>query len=232
MGITGTKVAQGASDIVILDDKFSSIVRAIMWGRAVYDNIRKFLQFQLTVNVVALILVFVGACAGFEKPLNAVQMLWVNLVMDTMGALALATESPTPELLERLPYKRTAGLISRPMIRNILGASIFQLIALFVLLFKGPDLFGVHPMPSWCSSWSRVKTGGNWNLFKGNSTYPHVNCESFKIYCPDLSGDCFESTHFYLLPNSTSSSSSYQPFVFKSLSPSFAERCLKCETTG
>ena len=76
MGITGTKVAQSASDIVILDDKFSSIVRAIMWGRSVYDNIRKFLQFQLTVNVVALTIVFVGAVAGFDPPLNAVMMLW------------------------------------------------------------------------------------------------------------------------------------------------------------
>jgi Ca2+-transporting ATPase len=105
MGITGTKVAQGASDIVILDDKFSSIVRAIMWGRSVYDNIRKFLQFQLTVNVVALLIVFIGVVAGFEPPLNAVMMLWVNLIMDTLGALALATEIPTLKLLNRKPYK-------------------------------------------------------------------------------------------------------------------------------
>jgi P-type E1-E2 ATPase len=84
-------VAQNASDIVILDDRFSSIVRAIMWGRSVYDNIRKFLQFQLTVNVVALSIVFIGSVAGFDPPLNAVMMLWVNLIMDTMGALALGT---------------------------------------------------------------------------------------------------------------------------------------------
>eukprot|EP00607_Mallomonas_marina_P005034 CAMPEP_0182425506 /NCGR_PEP_ID=MMETSP1167-20130531/11946_1 /TAXON_ID=2988 /ORGANISM="Mallomonas Sp, Strain CCMP3275" /LENGTH=876 /DNA_ID=CAMNT_0024606297 /DNA_START=194 /DNA_END=2821 /DNA_ORIENTATION=+ len=115
MGITGTKVAQHASDIVILDDRFSSIVKAIMWGRAVYDNIRKFLQFQLTVNVVALTVVFTGAVAGFDPPLNAVMMLWVNLIMDTMGALALGTEPPTEDLLCRKPYKRAAQLISRPM---------------------------------------------------------------------------------------------------------------------
>lgn len=96
------QVAKNASKIVILDDKFSSIVKAIMWGRCVYDNIRKFLQFQLTVNLVALILVFVGSVAGFaEPPLNAVMMLWVNLIMDAMGALALGTEEPTRELLER-----------------------------------------------------------------------------------------------------------------------------------
>jgi magnesium-transporting ATPase (P-type) len=106
-------VAQGAADIVILDDKFSSIVRAISWGRAVYDNIRKFLQFQLTVNLVALSIVFAGAVLGFEEPLTAVQLLWVNLVMDTMGALALGTEAPTPELLERKPYKRSSRYVSQ-----------------------------------------------------------------------------------------------------------------------
>jgi Ca2+-transporting ATPase len=118
MGIAGTKVAQSASDIVILDDKFSSIVRAIMWGRSVYDNIRKFLQFQLTVNVVALLIVFIGACGGFPPPLNAVMMLWINLVMDTLGALALATEAPTIKLLNRRPYRRQASLISKPMVSS------------------------------------------------------------------------------------------------------------------
>ena len=106
MGITGTQVAKNASDIVILDDKFSSIVKAIMWGRSVYDNIRRFLQFQLTVNVVALLTVFIGAVAGYPPALNAVMMLWVNLIMDTLGALALGTEAPTPDLLDRKPYMR------------------------------------------------------------------------------------------------------------------------------
>jgi magnesium-transporting ATPase (P-type) len=137
MGITGTRVAKDASDIVILDDKFSSIVRAIIWGRAVYDNIRKFLQFQLTVNVVALLLVFIGVCAGFDPPLNAVNMLWVNLIMDVLGALALSTEEPTLDLLNRRPYKRSASLLSAPMIRNILVQSSAQLIMLMILLFKG-----------------------------------------------------------------------------------------------
>lgn len=82
-------MAKEASDIVILDDNFASIVKSVMWGRSVFDNIRKFLQFQLTVNVVALTLTFVSAVTGNEPPLNAVMMLWVNLIMDTMGALAL-----------------------------------------------------------------------------------------------------------------------------------------------
>ena len=84
-------VAKEASDIVILDDNFSSIVKSVMWGRSVFDNIRKFLQFQLTVNIVALLLTFISAVTAQSPPLNAVMMLWVNMIMDTMGALALGT---------------------------------------------------------------------------------------------------------------------------------------------
>ena len=101
MGIAGTDVAKEASDIILTDDNFTSIVKAVMWGRNVYDSISKFLQFQLTVNVVAVVVAFIGACAIQDSPLKAVQMLWVNLIMDTLASLALATELPTPELLNR-----------------------------------------------------------------------------------------------------------------------------------
>ena len=122
---------------MILDDNFSSIVKAVLWGRSVYDNIRKFLQFQLTVNIVALLVTFASAVYGFEPPLNAVMMLWVNLIMDTMGALALGTETPSIELLHRLPYKRDASLISTIVWRNILIQSIFQLTLMGYLLIYG-----------------------------------------------------------------------------------------------
>jgi len=141
MGISGTDVAKKASDIIIMDDKFSSIVKAVLWGRSVFDNIRKFLQFQLTVNVVALTITFLSAVAGYQPPLNAVMMLWVNLIMDTMGALALGTEPPRAELLDRRPYARDASLISRPMWRNILCQSVYQLALLVFLLNQGPKLF-------------------------------------------------------------------------------------------
>src|SRR3569833_2942651 len=108
-------VAKEASDIIILDDNFTSMVKSVMWGRSVFDNIRKFLQFQLTVNVVALTLTFLSATTGREPPLNAVMMLWVNLIMDTMGALALGTEPPSPSLLSRKPYLRSASLVSNKM---------------------------------------------------------------------------------------------------------------------
>lgn len=141
MGLSGTDVAKKASDIIIMDDKFSSIVKAVLWGRSVFDNIRKFLQFQLTVNVVALTITFLSALVGYNPPLNAVMMLWVNLIMDTMGALALGTEPPTLELLDRHPYKRNASLISRPMWRNILVQATYQLSLLVYLLNKGPQLY-------------------------------------------------------------------------------------------
>lgn len=108
-----------------------------MWGRNVYDSIAKFLQFQLTVNVVAVVVAFVGACAIQDTPLKAVQMLWVNLIMDTLASLALATEMPTAELLKRKPYGRTSPLISRTMSKNILGHAIYQLIIMFTLIFAG-----------------------------------------------------------------------------------------------
>lgn len=101
MGITGTDVAKGAASIILLDDNFASIVKAVLWGRNIYDNIRRFLQFQLTVNVVALIAAFVGACILRESPLQPIQLLWVNLIMDSLASLALATEPPKDCLLER-----------------------------------------------------------------------------------------------------------------------------------
>jgi magnesium-transporting ATPase (P-type) len=144
MGLSGTDEAKDASDIVILDDRFSSIVKAVLWGRCVYDNIRKFLQFQLTVNVVALCLVFIAACLDGATPLNAIMMLWVNLIMDTMGALALGTEMPKDELLLRRPYKRSAPLVSKPMIRNILIQSCYQLTVLMLFLVYGPSWLGTN----------------------------------------------------------------------------------------
>ena len=143
MGITGTSVAKDASDIVLMDDNFISIVKAVMWGRNVYDSIRKFIQFQLTVNVGALLLAFVSACIINESPLTAVQLLWVNLIMDTFAALALATELPTEELLNRGPSRRDESLISTIMLRNILGQTFYQFSMLMFLVFQGYRYFNV-----------------------------------------------------------------------------------------
>lgn len=125
MGITGTDVAKGACDIILLDDNFTSIVVALKFGRNVYDNVRKFLQFQLTVNVVAMFIVFFGSTILRETPLTAVQMLWVNLIMDTFAALALATEPPYDSILERQPYHKDAAIVTEIMWRNVFGHAIY-----------------------------------------------------------------------------------------------------------
>ncbi|XP_020289547.1 plasma membrane calcium-transporting ATPase 2 isoform X4 [Pseudomyrmex gracilis] len=143
MGIAGTDVAKEASDIILTDDNFKSIVKAVLWGRNVYDSIAKFLQFQLTVNVVAVISAFTGACAVKDSPIKAVQMLWVNLIMDTLASLALSTEMPTITLLLRRPYGRTKPLISRTMMKNIIGQAFYQLTVIFTLLFAGDQMLNI-----------------------------------------------------------------------------------------
>jgi P-type Ca2+ transporter type 2B len=105
MGVAGTETSKQACDIILLDDNFASIIKAVMWGRNVFDSISKFIQFQLTVNVVAITLAVVGAFTFNESPLSAVQMLWVNMIMDSLASLALATEQPTKDLLDRMPVR-------------------------------------------------------------------------------------------------------------------------------
>ncbi|XP_058107272.1 putative calcium-transporting ATPase 11, plasma membrane-type [Magnolia sinica] len=140
MGIAGTEVAKENSDVIIMDDNFTTIVNVAKWGRAVYINIQKFVQFQLTVNVVALIVNFVSACITGTAPLTAVQLLWVNMIMDTLGALALATEPPSGELIKRPPIGRSVNFITPTMWRNIIGQSIYQLVVIGVLMFDGKQL--------------------------------------------------------------------------------------------
>jgi len=143
MGIQGTEVAKESSDIVILDDNFASVATVLRWGRCVYSNIQKFIQFQLTVNVAALVINFVAAVSAGEVPLTAVQLLWVNLIMDTLGALALATEQPTQELMKKTPVGRTEPLITNIMWRNLLSQALYQIAILLTLQFKGEPIFGL-----------------------------------------------------------------------------------------
>eukprot|EP01117_Protostelium_nocturnum_P020226 TRINITY_DN8_c1_g1_i1.p1 TRINITY_DN8_c1_g1~~TRINITY_DN8_c1_g1_i1.p1 ORF type:complete len:1040 (-),score=452.43 TRINITY_DN8_c1_g1_i1:165-3284(-) len=135
MGIAGTEVAKDASDIILMDDNFSSIEKAVLWGRNVYDSIRKFIQFQLTVNVVAVTVAVISAATGAGEPLTPIELLWVNLIMDTFAALALATETPQPELMNKSPRGRDSRLISWKMWRFIAGHAAFQLGIMFWILY-------------------------------------------------------------------------------------------------
>ncbi|OAX78423.1 calcium-translocating P-type ATPase, PMCA-type [Emergomyces africanus] len=142
MGIAGTEVAKEASAIILMDDNFTSIVRAISWGRTVNDAVKKFLQFQITVNITAVIVTFVSAVADADEQsvLTAVQLLWVNLIMDSFAALALATDPPTNSILDRKPEPKSAPLITLTMWKMIIGQSIYQLVVIFILNFAGENI--------------------------------------------------------------------------------------------
>ncbi|KAJ7773119.1 hypothetical protein B0H16DRAFT_1304903 [Mycena metata] len=144
MGIAGTEVAKEASDIILMDDNFASIVKAIMWGRCVNDAVRKFLQFQVSTNVTAVVITFVSAVASDQEAsvLSAVQLLWINIIMDTFAALALATDPATESLLNRKPDKKTAPLFSVDMYKQILFQSTYQIIITLVFHFAGLRILG------------------------------------------------------------------------------------------
>jgi Ca2+-transporting ATPase len=134
MGKSGTELAKEASDIVVLDDDFRSIVRAVVWGRTVYNNIKRFLQFQLTANISTLFISFLSAVFLEHTPFKAVQLLWVNLIMDSLGALALATGKPHDVLLGQKPNSKETPLISSFMVRSITGQSLLQILLIWLIL--------------------------------------------------------------------------------------------------
>ena len=139
---TGTSVAKEASDITLLDDSFHSIATAVMWGRSLYKNIQRFIVFQLTINVVALLSVLLGAFFGTELPLTVTQMLWVNLIMDTFAAMALASIAPSMDVMNEKPRKRTDFIISPAMRNNIFGVGLGFLVILMGLLVYFKNLPG------------------------------------------------------------------------------------------
>lgn len=137
MGLAGTDIAKAAADVIITNDNFNSIVSAVVRGRNIYDSIRKFLMFQLTVNVVAVVGTFVSAIWLNHPIITAVQMLWINLIMDTLASLALATEPPiAKDLLARRPYTKNSSIISKKMLKHVLGQSILQLAILFIFITR------------------------------------------------------------------------------------------------
>jgi Ca2+-transporting ATPase len=138
----GTSVAKEASDITIIDNSFSSIGRAVMWGRSLYQNIQRFLLFQLTVNVAACFIVLAGAFMGTESPLTVTQMLWVNLIMDTFGAMALSSLPPTEKVMQSTPRDRKAFILDKHMLGNIIGVGgfFFVMLLAFLYIFQHADI--------------------------------------------------------------------------------------------
>ncbi|CEG75543.1 Putative Calcium-translocating P-type ATPase, PMCA-type [Rhizopus microsporus] len=172
MGIAGTEVAKEASDIILMDDNFNSILQALKWGRAVNDGVRKFLTFQLTVNIAAVVLSFISAVVSekSESILSAVQLLWVNMIMDTFAALALATEPLTDDLVKRKPLRKDSSLINWRMSRMIFGQAFFQIAVNLILMFHGPALFGLDP------SNTKVLRTMVFNVFVFLQVFNELNC--------------------------------------------------------
>lgn len=183
MGIAGTQIAKDAADIILLDDNFASIVTAAKWGRNVYASIQKFLQFQLTVNISAVFSALVGCFATGLPPLAATQLLWVNLLMDSLASLALASEPPVEELLLRSPVNRTDSMFTRHMITNMIGHAIYQIVIVNLILFM-PEKFGLEKEWEkgsyhltfifnafvWMQLFNEIncrKLKGEWNVFSG-----------------------------------------------------------------
>ena len=157
----GTSVAKEASDITIIDNSFSSIGRAVMWGRSLYQNIQRFLLFQLTVNVAACFIVLIGAFMGTESPLTVTQMLWVNLIMDTFGAMALASLPPSPTVMNDKPRDRNAFIINKSMAYNIFGVGLlfFAITLGFLYIFQHADVTSMRDLFSLQLGESNAVTG-------------------------------------------------------------------------
>ncbi|KAI6082093.1 calcium-translocating P-type ATPase [Hypoxylon rubiginosum] len=182
MGITGTEVAKEASAIILMDDNFTSIVKALKWGRAVNDAVKRFLQFQLTVNVTAVVLTFVTAVSSSDEGsvLTAVQLLWVNLIMDTLAALALATDPPQDSCLDRKPERRGASIISVTMWKMIIGQAIYQLVVTFILYYAAGSIgiatnndqrntlvFNTFVWMQIFNQWNNRRLDNHFNIFEG-----------------------------------------------------------------
>ena len=143
MGISGTQIAMNASDIVLLDDNFASIVQAIRWGRNVLNVIRKFLQFQLGINLTAVLITFIGAVVYGASPLTTVQLLWINLIMDSFGAIGLASDDPDPNILDEPPQRKTDPLLNTGMNQYIAVQTVYQCAVLLLLLTSADTIWPI-----------------------------------------------------------------------------------------
>jgi P-type Ca2+ transporter type 2C len=171
---SGTDLAQEASKIVIINDSFLSIMNGVKWGRSLYQNIQRFILFQLTINVATLTIAMLGPFVGLQIPLTAVQLLWINLIMDTFGALALATEAPNPDIMKEKPRSPNAFIISKEMTKQIfIDASVFVAILLFYLFYSGlnnPSAMDTHELMNKQSIFFTIFVLLNfWNLFNAKT---------------------------------------------------------------
>jgi len=199
MGITGTEVAKEASKIILLDDNFSSIVTALKWGRNIYLCVRKFLQFQLTVNVVALAVAVVSGFAHFVvPPINAIQMLWVNIIMDSFAALALATEPPNEKLLLERPYGKNESILTKSMLRNIACVAVYQVAVLLAVMFTKPE-FVLGVVPTEDKAFSKLLNTMIFHTFVLMQIFNEIACRRIKSNEFNILEDFFNNWRFIVI---------------------------------
>lgn len=236
MGVSGTQIAKDACNIVLLDDNFASIITAVKWGRNVYESISKFIQFQLTVNIVAITLAIVGAFVYQESPIAAVQMLWINLIMDSLASLALATEPPTEALLNRHPVNRSASIVTQQMMCNMLGHGAMQVGVCAWVLFYGPEHFTSTDAPRDAAGHIQfghvyaAETGAPsehytilFNVFVMMTLFNEINCR--KLYGEaNVFKGVLDNLYFVTILLTT--------FVLQLLVTQFGGRWVKCHVQG
>jgi len=223
MGVAGTQIAKDACDIVLLDDNFASIVVAAKWGRNVYASISKFLQFQLTVNIVAVSLAIIGSIVFQESPIAAVQMLWVNLIMDSLASLALSTEPPSEELLARPPVNRSTSIVTRQMWINMLGQAAYQLGVTLFVLFHGAEHFHVLDGHDVDNSKPSVHYTILFNAFVLMTLCNEVNCRKLEGEFNVFAGVCSNAWFVGVLLGT---------LVLQVLAVQFGGRALRCAEGG
>jgi Ca2+-transporting ATPase len=193
MGRAGTAVAREASDIVLLDDALSTIVKAVHWGRALYENIQRFLQFQLTINVSALVIAFLGPFLGVEPPFTILQLLWINVIMDTLASIALCSEPPRPGLLSRPPRRRDESLITRTMLGNIVITATFFVVVMVGLLLgmkHGQWFEGAGPRSSAFPELTGRQVSIFFTVYVFFQLWNEINCRSLAPHVSGLTGLC------------------------------------------
>ncbi|KAF9514593.1 hypothetical protein BS47DRAFT_1392337 [Hydnum rufescens UP504] len=201
MGIAGTEVAKEASDIIVMDDNFSSIVNAIMWGRCVNDAVKKFLQFQLTINLSAVFITCISAIASSseESVLTAVQLLWINIIMDTFAALALATDKAHRSLLNRKPDRQTAPLFSVDMYKMILGQALYSIIVVLVFHFAGNAIFGYRRLSEYEATKKSTELGTFvFNAYVFSQIFNSINCRRIDNKLNVFAG-IFDNWYFWVI---------------------------------
>lgn len=230
MGKAGTQIAKDAADIILLDDNFASIVTSAKWGRNVYASIQKFLQFQLTVNISAVVTALVGSLTYQKSPLAAIQLLWVNLLMDSLASVALASEPPSEELLQRPPVNRTDSMVTKRMLANMIGQAVYQITVVMLLLFAGPTWFGIDPGDQYEKNndgensihytlifnsfvWMQLFNEINSRKLKGERTY-HVVCSRCDCF---LTVSSILLTRFHSFHRQCVPGSSFQPLLLRHL---------------